>query len=63
MDIEQSSLRTYADSNILQISLDILVSPDQDELDTLKEQNEDYDANDLVGKGRSGAVYGDRSSG
>ena len=24
--------------------------PDQDELDTLKEQNEDYDANDLVGK-------------
>ena len=50
VDIEQSSLRTYADSKYFANIIGYIGKPDQDELDTLKEQNEDYDANDLVGK-------------
>ena len=50
VDIEQSSLRTYADSKYFANIIVYIGKPDQDELDTLKEQNEDYDANDLVGK-------------
>ena len=50
VDIEQSSLRTYADSKYFANIIGYTGKPDQDELDTLKEQNEDYDANDLVGK-------------
>lgn len=50
VDIEQSSLRTYADSKYFANIIGYIGKPDQDELDMLKEQNEDYDANDLVGK-------------
>ena len=50
VDIEQSSLRTYSDSKYFANIIGYIGKPDQDELDTLKEQNEDYDANDLVGK-------------
>ena len=50
VDIEQSSLRTYANSKYFANIIGYIGKPDQDELDTLKEQNEDYDANDLVGK-------------
>lgn len=50
VDIEQSSLRTYADSKYFANIIGYIGKPDQDELDALKEQNEDYDANDLVGK-------------
>ena len=50
VDIEQSSLRTHADSKYFANIIGYIGKPDQDELDTLKEQNEDYDANDLVGK-------------
>lgn len=50
VDIEQSSLRTYADSKYFANIIGYIGKPDQDELDTLKEQNEDYDVNDLVGK-------------
>ena len=50
VDIEQSSLRTYADSKYFANIIGYIGKPDQDELDTLKEQNEDYDANALVGK-------------
>ena len=50
VDIEQSSLRTYADSKYFANIIGYIGKPDQDELDTLKEQNEEYDANDLVGK-------------
>ena len=46
VDIEQSSLRTYADSKYFANIIGYIGKPDQDELDTLKEQN----ANDLVGK-------------
>lgn len=50
VDIEPSSLRTYADSKYFANIIGYIGKPDQDELDMLKEQNEDYDANDLVGK-------------
>ncbi|MDO4261487.1 MAG: penicillin-binding transpeptidase domain-containing protein [Eubacteriales bacterium] len=50
VDIAQSSLRVYSDAEYFANIIGYIGKPDQEELDSLKEENENYEANDLVGK-------------
>lgn len=50
MDIAQNSLRVYPDAEYFANIIGYIGKPDQDELEALQEENEDYEANDIVGK-------------
>lgn len=49
-DIEQSSQRVYADSKYFAPIIGYIGKASQEELDSLQEQNPDYELNDVVGK-------------
>lgn len=50
VDIAQNSLRVYPDAEYFANIIGYIGKPDQDELEALQEENEDYEANDIVGK-------------
>ena len=50
VDIAQNSLRVYPDAEYFANIIGYIGKPDQDELESLQEENEDYEANDIVGK-------------
>ena len=49
VDIAQNSLRVYPDAEYFANIIGYIGKPDQDELEALQEENEDYEANDIVG--------------
>ncbi|MBS6395535.1 MAG: hypothetical protein KH452_00075 [Clostridiales bacterium] len=50
IDIAQSSLRVYEDAEYFASLLGYIGKPSQEELDSLKLENENYELNDIVGK-------------
>lgn len=50
VDISQSSLRVYSDAKYFASLIGYIGKPSQTELDSLQEQNENYELNDIVGK-------------
>ena len=50
VDIAESSLRTYPDAEYFANIIGYIGKPGQDELASLQEKNENYEANDIVGK-------------
>lgn len=50
VDIAQSSLRVYSDPEYFASIIGYIGKPSQEELDSLKERDENYELNDLVGK-------------
>lgn len=50
VDIAQSSLRVYTDAEYFANLIGYIGKADQDELDALEEQDENYELNDIIGK-------------
>lgn len=57
MDIAESSLRTYPDAKYFANIIGYIGKPDQDELASLQEENENYEANDIVGKAGLDSIW------